>query len=969
MNEIQGIKLNVTDREDIFEVKDLNEIISEIEESRNFLKECKAFFKRDMAPIFKSWLDEIKTWLNEREIYTFHSSQRRFLIIISESYLNRELKFKSFVSFFFNLKERLLENENEFFEYCESFFIAFNNLEQKDINFNDKFKKFTIFLIELTKEKIHEHPSYKLIKNYLSLLRLASKLVKLEILNESEFLKYISVLDHFSNEYDIIEKFDILLDYYSQITGNLNEVQKIFFHFLDTHKRKEIFSISYPDPVKFCEDFEKRFKTRPKNFLINTYLEYYRQHTTNFIPPLFLKKKSLNNTNILEIIYNNLKSENFISRDLYRYFEILMKSKPRKKVFNQYCQTITGFKSQIFRFNFYNIYESKNMSFSHKFALIGEIIKTKPDFYQIKHHPESHIYLFTGKNYKKKRNLEPYFRLVHQLENYSDFKMLLFKISMKNKDQRKHFIRISNHSIKKFINRMEQILEYNEFLIIKKLYDIFKTDFYNIYKLGYKTMSKYVSIELLSNSLNLENFLYEHFIEIAQKQNDPKTDNRLFMEYQNFKKFNTISDKSTNDILDEFIYDDLSRNYSIERDHLLMLIKSDNKDRLFGYIDDLITVEQKKRIKNYEKLIILHFLKGEIQICFDFFLEEKEFNRKLKYDKETLTKDNNQQNNLIMFKEILRIEQNFENYGSFQDLLSDLEKLLNQIKQNLGECFGYFSNFDIYKHYWNMNSFLILIYEYKKEKRNKERLDSILDTLFLDTRFCKEWKDLKKLWRDKIIPNLLKDGVLKYAEDQFNLFKINPLFNGVNKFLSTSLNPGSELFLLFNYDPENLIHDFKEKYYSLNEIFIKKYKSRLFVPLNFGDVRLFNNLHIPFSNSHKDLRSFIITLNTAISDSIISKVLKIELNLVGWDGKRIKLLIKFIEEKYDMENLSVKELLFGIIELNTFRSEGGIAHRMHQDHMKRLSKFSLLNLSNIEISKKIIYDVNISLENLINLFK
>lgn len=961
--------MNFIDREYNFDIKDLSEIISEIEESRNFLKEIKVFFKRDRTPIFKTWLEEIKIWVNERELYTFTTSMSRLRIIISESYLNQELKLESFISFFFNLKEKLIKNENEFNQFCKSYIVAFNYLELKESDFVNKFKEFTLILIELIGEKLAEHPSIKLIQNYLSLLRLLFELIRLERLNESEFLQYVSILDKFSTEYNIIERYDVLLDYYIQISGNLNKVKKLFFHFLDTYKKKEIFSIHYPDPVKFCENFEIRFKRKPRNFLLNTYLEYYGQHTTNFIPPLFLKKKSLNNTNSLEIIYNNLKSENFISRDLYRYFEILMKSKPRKKVFNQYCQTITGFKSQIFRFNFYKIYESKNMSFSHKFALIGEIIKTKPDFYQIKHHPEPHIYLFTRKNYKKKRNLKPYFRLVHQLENYSDFKMLLFKISMKNKDQRKHFIRISNHSIKKFINRMEQILEYNEFLIIKKLYDIFKTDFYNIYKLGYKTMSEYVSIELLSNSLNLENFLYEHFIEIAQKQNDPKTDNRLFMEYQNFKKFNTISDKTTNDILDEFIYDDLSRNYSIERDHLLTLIKSDNKDGLFGYIDDLITVEQKKRIKNYEKLIILHFLKGEIQICFDFFLEEKEFNRKLKYDKETLTKDNNQQNNLIMFKEILRIEQNFENYGSFQDLLSDLEKLLNQIKQNLGEFFGYFSNFDIYKHYWNMNSFLILIYEYKKEKRNKERLDSILDTLFLDTRFCKEWKDLKKLWRDKIIPNLLKDGVLKYAEDQFNLFKINPLFNGVNKFLSTSLNPGSELFLLFNYDPENLIHDFKEKYYNLNEIFIKKYKSKLFVPLNFGDVRLFNNLHIPFSNSHKDLRSFIITLNTAISDSIIPKVLKIELNLVEWDGKKINLLIKFIEEKYDMENLSVKEMLFGIIELNTFRSEGGITHRMHQDHTKRLSKFSLLNLSNIEISKKIIYDVNVSLENLINLFK
>lgn len=969
MNEIQGIKLNVTDREDIFEVKDLNEIISEIEESRNFLKECKAFFKRDMTPIYKSWLDEIKNWLNERELYIFHSSQRRFLIIISESYLNQELKFKSFVSFFFNLKERLLENENEFIEYCKSFFIAFNNLEQKDINFNDKFKKFTIFLIKLTKEKIHEQSSYKLIKNYLSLLRLASKLVKIEILNESEFLKYISVLDHFSNEYDIKEKFDILLDYYSQTTRNLNEVQKIFFHFLDTHKRKDIFSISYPDPVKFCEDFEERFKKRPKNFLINMYLEYYRQHTTNFIPPLFLKKKSLTIEYILKIIYKNIQSENFISRDMDRYFEILLKSKPRKRIFNQYCKTITGFKSHFFRFNFYKIYESKNMSFSRKFALIREIISTKPDFYQIKHHPQSHTYLVSGRNYKKKRNLKAYFKLVSQLENYSDFKMFLFKISIKDRDQRKYFIKISNNSIKYLFKRMKQILEQNEFLTLIKLYNIFETDFYNIYKLGHKTMNEYVTIEFSSNSFHLKNFLYEHFIEIAQKLNDSKTDTKLFLDYQNFKK-STISDKTFNDILDEFSYDDLNRNHSIEYHHFLMLIKSNDKDKFFRFVDDLIANEQNRRFKNYEILIVLHFLKGEIQNCLDLFQEEIEFNRKQKFDEETSIKDNKRQNNLNMFKEILRIEQNFENYGSFKDLLSDLEKLLKQIKQNLVNSFGYFLNIDIYKHYWNVSSFLILIQESEEEKNTqRKRQYSILDTLYLNTYFCKEWKDLKELWVSKIIPNLYKDDVSKYAKDQFEVFKINPLFSGVNKFLATSLNPGSELYLLFNYDPENLVHDFKEMYYNINEIFIKKYKSNLFAPLNFEDVRLFNNLHIPFSNSRKDLKSFILTLNTAISGSIIPKVLKLELKVVKWDGNKINLLIKFIEEKYDMEKLSIKELLFGIIELNTFRSKAGIAHRIHQDHKKILSKFSLLNLSNIEISKKILSDVNMSLENLIELFK
>jgi len=80
------------------------------------------------------------------------------------------------------------------------------------------------------------------------------------------------------------------------------------------------------------------------------------------------------------------------------------------------------------------------------------------------------------------------------------------------------------------------------------------------------------------------------------------------------------------------------------------------------------------------------------------------------------------------------------------------------------------------------------------------------------------------------------------------------------------------------------------------------------------------------------------------------------------------LLEEFIRRKYGINTHCINQNLSGLRELNEFRSKGAIAHRSHTDYIQILNKYSLSNLSNIEISKKIISDLIFSLSNLIDLF-
>ncbi len=196
------------------------------------------------------------------------------------------------------------------------------------------------------------------------------------------------------------------------------------------------------------------------------------------------------------------------------------------------------------------------------------------------------------------------------------------------------------------------------------------------------------------------------------------------------------------------------------------------------------------------------------------------------------------------------------------------------------------------------------------------------------------------------------------------------MFNGLKIFLENIIQPESYLYFLFNYDPDNLIHNFKEKFQLLNNIFNKKYQELLFLSLNFEDIEEFNNLHIPFKDTQKDFTHFIINLSKAISDSINLEFLKSKLGLKKWDKGTINLLAKFIEEKYIKDKKKVENIMYGFKKLNNIRSQGGIAHRKHKNYKKKIiKKYSLQNLSKIDISKKIVSDLIISFNILIEILK
>lgn len=949
--------------------KEINDIIVEIEKERNLFKNFIFNFK-DKVPIFKKWLEDIRDWMEKKEQVDFHIGHERLLIIISESYLSPRLKIDSFISDYHNSKGKLLANNSEFSRFINKFVKAFESVNEKDVDFIEKLRCFSEFLINVTKIKLKKQPSYDLVKVYLSLLKLMFLLLKSNNLCKERYLHFFSIFDKIPIKYDLIRKYELLINYYIKIENNLDNIKGLVFNFFQIHKRREIYFIDFPDPMQFCNYIEKRFRTRSNDFIFNIYFEYYQQHTTNFIPPLFLGKKYLNDSKVLEIIYRNLVSENFIDRDLEVFFENIIKIKPKKENFDLYCKTISRLRSQIFIFNFYKIYKTKNLSLFEKFTLISSIVSSISNFYRYKNHPQTYLFLISKRKYLKNGdNLKAYFRLVLTVENYSDFKKFYLWLFKERSVFNKRLLKIFRNSRKKLRKKVEEILGFEEFALLKHLLNIFENNFYNIYKLNnYRSLDEYIVKELNSNSKQLKIFLYEQFISVANKPEDEDsiTSRKLYLEFQNFCNTITDDDKNIYDLIYDFCRNSHKENYTIEINHLYTLIKSRDKKALFDFINDRIKNEENKELKVFEKLGILYFLKGDMHNSYNSI--DKAI---IDYTKDNIYKKNsinleNKVKELTNFKKIIGIEKNIRKYGQIVDFLKDLKQPLIYLK-NFNHFIGYFINFEIYKHYYNIWHFLLLVHDFEKKIfKNKEELLFLLDFLYSDSSLCAEWEDIKKLWERIIDSKPDKKNVLIFAEEQYSIFNKNPLFKGIKDFLEMIQKPESNLYLLFNYDPGNLIKDFKEKFQRVNFLFNMRYHNEFFMSLTLEDNDLFNALHIPFDNSHEKLDTFLLTLDKATKESINVKFLRSKIKLT--EEKKgllsLNLLEKFIGEEFCDGNENIKKIMYGFKELNSIRSGCGIAHKRGSKCKKILRKYSLQHLDNIELSKRIVSDLTNSLNRL-----
>lgn len=955
--------------------KQLNEIVSEIEKERSYFKNCNFLFKRKL-PIFKGWLEEIKSWMENKEKYTFHIGYERLLMIISESYLSPKLKINSFISFYFNLQERLLANTSELNHFIKKFTEAFDFFDEEDKDFMEKLKSFSEYLIHLISKNIEKTVSYESIKTYLYLLKLMFLILKSNSQYNENYLKFFSIFDKIPIEYDLIGKYELLIDYNIKIEKNLGNLKELVFYFLQSHKRREIYFIDYPDPVQFSNYIEKRFKAISRDFTFNMYLEYYEKQTTNFIPPLFLSKKYLSNSKVLEIIYRNFLSEHFIDRDLEVFFGKIIKIKPKKEDLDLYCKTISGLCSQIFIFNFYKIYEAKHLNLYEKFTLICSIISNMSNFYKYKNHPKTHHYLISKKKHLRKVvNLKAYFRLVLTVEDYSDFKDFYLWLFKESSVLNKRLLKVSRYSRGKLQKKVKEILEFEEFALLKHLMTIFEEGFYNIYKLkNYSSLDDYTVKEFNSNSKQLKIFLFEQFIRVANKPEDEDsiTSRKLYLEFQDFCNTVTDDDKNIYDFFYEFTRNSLKDNYSIEMNHLYTLIKSRDKNALYAFIDDLIKNEENKEFKNFEKLGILYFLKGDMDNSYNSIDKAIVDLTKDHIFKKNSINMENKVKALTNFKNIISLEKNIRKYGQIVDFLKDLEQPLINLK-NFNYFIGYFVNFEIYIHYYNIWHFLLLVRNFEKNiSKNKKEIIILLNSLYCDSKLCPEWDNIKKLWERIIDFKLDKKNVLTFAQEQNSIFNKNPLFKGIKDFLEIIQKPESYLYRLFNYDPDNLIKNFNENFQRVNYLFNKRYKKEFFKSLIPEDNDLFNALLIPFENSHEKLDTFIITLDKATIESINVKFLISKLKLTKEEKNNLRslnLLEKFIGEELKEDDQNIKNIMHGFRELNCIRSGCGIAHKRGQEYKKELKKYSLQNLDNIELSKRIVLDLTNSLNRFIEILE
>jgi len=172
-------------------------------------------------------------------------------------------------------------------------------------------------------------------------------------------------------------------------------------------------------------------------------------------------------------------------------------------------------------------------------------------------------------------------------------------------------------------------------------------------------------------------------------------------------------------------------------------------------------------------------------------------------------------------------------------------------------------------------------------------------------------------------------------------------------------------------DPkEDFISDLWKLFDELQESFKSVFNEYLFRELNEDDQKIVKTIHIPLTNEWKEFDELVLFLAKLTNDSVnvefLKKVTGKSIDEVKIKGS-IDLLFKFLEDfKVDVEKISIIVKPFKMLQ--QIRSSGS-AHRRGRNFSRVLRKYNLLNLSNQNKFKKIVKDLNNSLEMLVDIIK
>lgn len=804
-----------------FQIKPLNEILENVLKENTLSRKLKCIFLFEKYYINKSRVQNLIKEVQDKKSYTLY---RDLIYLISRKKLSDELKLDSYLSIFSFFYSDFSDNISAIKYFIESFCKTnFKFKKGKNPEFNRKFKKLTIILISDLFEKLDDDNN----KNYLvplitSLFDSYYKLVKTNVTEGDEYIRlFEEIFNSITLDLQNLKKWSIHFDYYLTVKDDLDATFEVLESFLIKYTkdwRKEMYRDRYPNPVKFLETVYERFSEvkKQKNF-ITFLLDYYKQRTTDYIPSFFLRKKELNDPGILKIIENNLNNKNFDPKYLIEVRNILINHRPDKQSFNYYCNTIAALQKQYFTITSIRPADFKKLNIDQLFKIFVVIYRKNPE---IREYPSNLFQFFIGnkRNMTNQALLQNYLEIIKISENFREFC-----------DFCKHFYDFNDKLIKninlEFGKIFESLIEKSEFSTFKKLFTIFKArkeDFFLIEVT--KSLEEYIKKEFTVNSLYLISFLYTYFINIAREDDNHDTVLKLSNEFQSFIENLPIIGNTIDIILGR---EPLRKeNYEIEFNNLISLIRSGKKAELKEFLEKSVKKELERPYKDLSKIAFIEFLLGNFMKSREYFqkkidyLEEPRFyssgriSEKLIEDDITISK---------FFIELTDFEINSAKLGSiieFKRQLSNIFDKYYDCREKINYLYPHiwhFPLFTIYLHYFNLYNFCNFLEELKKDSRNRN-LEFHLNKL-INTEFCYEWDNIKKLWENTIKPSMLYENNSNLSSNQYEIFNRNPLFKGIRDVLKITFPRDSRLNQIFNYKPIRII--IKE---NLKKIFIQPNK-------------------------------------------------------------------------------------------------------------------------------------------------
>jgi len=845
--------------------------------------------------------------------------ESEFLYTLKSKFISNELKVKILELYFKNSFTDMQLEVTFIRKFLKSYQKGFKleNFNKEDEDLINYFIHISIeilnYLINLAKKN---QANKLIIQLYTIILRKIFYLVTINHLEPKKFEKFFIFYEYFSIYYHPLEKWKLLIDFYYDIIKSKSKTKEIIFQFLNyIGKDLRLLNPSKArfNPINFCEYLEKKLNEKE---IKQVYYDYYENNVTNFIPPLFLKRSSLRNKKILDIIKKNLLNQLFERKDYDKLFDNLINSNPKKDLFNTYKKVIASLFNQYKSFRYSDLFCSRAFTLYEKFQIVKQIFIFFPDsdeFPQI-----AYKYIFK-KNIliQKEKVLISYFDYILTSENYEEFRRFVQIINKNPEYVIDTNMMAKKYSLNRRINKIRILtkkifnqLKFSRLKNLRFLIEDERSRFDRKYDL-----EKFALNRFNSDSYELIRFLYFLSVKKAVKTKSWNVAIKYSEKYADYKL--RVKKEANIESSERRIKD-----YELELNTFRSLIHSEKEKKLRDFIDKKLEIETKDIGKDYIKMGILNLFLGKINNTKEILLTGKEalktphffFNHSY-YN--YIRKEKREKINLLF--EIVEFEENIRDFDSIKEIKIELINLLDKISKMFYQTIGYFYVIEIYIHYRNLLCFFQLLELLNNPKSNKKDLSILLDMMVDRGNYCPQWRKIILIWKDILKAEPLYENIQIYAEDMQLIFKKNLVLKRIYEF----------------------IQKISQRSIYLNKLFFPKFKIT---------ERELENLELIIENNIF-WKSFIVyTINNSES--------------LYWDCKKIFQFWKVPNKKKKAKKGAQIKACSNIISFAN--SEGGIIFLGISDELPRKIK----GIKNIEAKKNSIIDLlNKYTNNLAHLIK